>query len=137
MKDLLGRSEKANKQQEQHAAGLDKYDALLTLLRASPTFFFLSLQFYGTKGGRQGGGEGGIPVCVCVFTQKVVEPILTLLSALLPVLLSASVTQIKFLHSFFSIICRSLNGWTVSRKRIFVGKERKKSLDVSAAIKQL
>ncbi len=74
----------------------------------------------------------------CVFTQKVVEPILTLLSALLPVLLSASVTQIKFFHSFFSIICRSLNGWTVSRKRIFVGKEKeKKSLDVSAAIKQL
>lgn len=70
MKDLLGRSEKANKQQEQHAAGLDKYDALLTLLRASPTFFFLSLQFYGTKGGRQGGGEGGIPVCVCVYTKS-------------------------------------------------------------------
>lgn len=38
---------------------------------------------------------------MCVFTQKVVEPILTLLSALLPVLLSASVTQIKFFHSFF------------------------------------
>jgi hypothetical protein len=55
----MGRSEKANKQQEQHAAGLDKYDALLTLLRASPPLFvfFFFLQFYGTEGGG-GGGRG-------------------------------------------------------------------------------
>ena len=68
MKDLLGRSEKANKQQEQHAAGLDKYDALLTLLRASPPLrFFYS--FMVQREDEMGGGERGL-LCVYVYTKK-------------------------------------------------------------------
>lgn len=69
MKDLLGRSEKANKQQEQHAAGLDKYDALLTLLRASPTFFSLYNFMARMEAGRVV-VKGGTPVCVCVYTKS-------------------------------------------------------------------
>ena len=76
--------------------GLDKYDALLTLLRASFSYFY---GFPGVEGG--GGGS-------CVYT-KVVEPILTLLA---PPLVSASVR----IH--FQIICRS-HGSMIVKKNSF------------------